>query len=736
MEFVEILSKELGWSLKGTAQAVQLLEEGNTIPFIARYRKEATGEMDEVTLRRLAERWQYLQNLAQRKEEVVRLIGEQEKLTPELEKAINEAVTMQQVEDLYRPFRPKRRTRASIAREKGLEPLAQVLKDQLLTKGDLNSLTLAYVNPELEVNSVEEALQGARDIIAEEVADDPSLREIARRIFVEKGIIVTKVATKTAAKTAAKTDAKTSANEEKPEPTPYEMYYEYEEPVRKIPPHRILAINRGEKEEVLQVKITIPEEEIIAKLRNRILTNPDSLGAEQIKEAVADGASRLLFPSLEREIRKELTEKGEKQAIMVFSQNLRNLLLQPPVRGQIVLGIDPGFRTGCKLAVVDDTGKLLEIGVIFLHQSSGQKKEAEEKLKAVIKKWKVTAIAIGNGTASRETEALVAELIREENVDVRYTIVNEAGASVYSASKLAREEFPNLDLSYRSGVSIARRIQDPLAELVKIDPKSIGVGQYQHDVNAKGLSQALEGVVESCVNTVGVELNTASPSLLRYVAGLSSGVAKAVVERRESKGRYKTRKELLEVPRLGERTFQQCSGFLRIAEGDNPLENTPVHPESYTLAARILASVEYAVEDMATKEEEIKVALDKLDIEKTAHQLEAGVPTVRDIIEALKRPGRDPREDLPPVLFRQDVLSLEDLQEGMILQGTVRNVVDFGAFVDIGVKQDGLVHLSQLSDKFVKHPMEVVAVGDVVKVKVLQVDPVRGRISLSMKNVM
>lgn len=727
MEFVAILSKELGWPLKGTAQAVQLLEEGNTIPFIARYRKEATGEMDEVMLRRLAERLEYLQNLAKRKEEVVRLISEQEKMTPELEKAINEAVTMQQVEDLYRPFRPKRRTKASIAREKGLEPLAQLLKDQSLTKGDLNSLAQEYINPELEVNSGEEALQGARDIIAEEVADDASLREIARRIFFEKGVLVTKVAAKTTAKTAEK--------EEATEPTPYEMYYEYEEAVKKIPPHRILAINRGEKEEVLQVKITIPEEEIIIKLVERILTNPSSLGAEQIKEAVADGASRLLFPSLEREIRKELTEKGERQAIMVFSQNLRNLLLQPPVRGQVVLGIDPGFRTGCKLAVVDDTGKLLEIGVIFPHQSQAQRKEAGEKLKTIMKKWKVTAITIGNGTASRETEALVAELIREERLDVRYTIVSEAGASVYSASKLAREEFPELDLSYRSGVSIARRIQDPLAELVKIDPKSIGVGQYQHDVNPKELSQALEGVVESCVNTVGVELNTASPSLLRYVAGLSPAVAKAVVERRESKGRYKLRKELLEVPRLGERTFQQCSGFLRIAGGDNPLENTPVHPESYELAEQILAAVGYTVEDTATKEKEIKTALEKQDLEETARRLGAGVPTVKDIIEALKRPGRDPREDLPPVLFRQDVLSLEDLQEGMVLMGTVRNVVDFGAFIDIGVKQDGLVHLSQICDKFIRHPMEVLAVGDVVKVKVLQVDKVRGRISLTMKNV-
>ena len=737
MDFTKVLSQELGWPLQATVQAVQLLEEGNTIPFIARYRKEATGEMDEVTLRHLAERLEYLQNLAKRKEEVLRLIGEQEKLTPELAQSINAAVTMQQVEDLYRPFRPKRRTRAGIAREKGLEPLAQLLKDQTLVKGDLFSDASEYINPELEINSAEEALAGARDIIAEEVADDPVLREIARKFFYEKGLLVTtKAKTKAAEKTTAKkigAEKTAAAQTERTESTPYEMYYEYEESVRKIPPHRILAINRGEKEEVLQVKIVVPEEEIVTTISQKVLTNPVSLGAAQLKEAVADGACRLLFPSLEREIRRELTEKGEQQAIVVFSQNLRNLLLQPPVRGQIVLGIDPGFRTGCKLAVIDDTGKLLETGVIFPHPPQGQKREAGIKLKELIKKWQVTAITIGNGTASRETESLVAELIKTENLAVSYTIVSEAGASVYSASPLAREEFPTLDLSYRSGVSIARRIQDPLAELVKIDPKSIGVGQYQHDVNAKELTQALQGVVESCVNTVGVELNTASPSLLQYVAGLSPAVAKAVIERRESKGRYRVRKELLDVPRLGERTFQQCSGFLRIAGGDNPLENTPVHPESYDLAEQILTLAGYRIQDLSTREKEIKAALEKLEPAETAQRLGAGLPTVRDIVEALKRPGRDPREDLPPVLFRQDVLSLEDLREGMVLMGTVRNVVDFGAFVDIGVKQDGLVHISQLSNKYIKHPLEIVSVGDVVKVKVLQVDQERGRISLTMK---
>ena len=723
INFMERLAQEFNWSLQGTRQAVQLLEEGNTIPFIARYRKEATGEMDEETLRRLAERLEYLQNLAKRKEEVMRLIGEQGRLTAELEKEIRSAETLQMVEDLYRPFRPKRTTRASVAREKGLEPLAGLMADQNLSKTkegpDLAALALEYINPDLEVNTMEEALAGARDILAEEIADDPGLRSIVREIISERGLVVTKAL----------------LQEEEFNLTPYAMYAEYKEPLRTIPPHRILALNRGEKEEVLQVKFDLPEEDIISKLWQCVLTNPASLGAEQVKEAVSDGTRRLLLPSLEREIRKELTEKAEAQAIMVFSRNLRNLLLQPPVRGQVVLGIDPGFRTGCKLAVVNDTGKLLEIGVIYPHPPQKQEQAARQKIKDLLKKWQVTAIAIGNGTASRETEVFVANLLQEESCDLKYTIVSEAGASVYSASKLAREEFPDLDLSYRSGVSIARRVQDPLAELVKIDPQAIGVGQYQHDVNAKELSQALEGVVESCVNTVGVELNTASPALLRYVAGLSPSVARAIVERRESKGKYRLRKELLSVSRLGERTFQQCSGFLRIAEGDNPLENTPVHPESYQVAEQILSMVGFKVEDLLKKEKEIPEALGELDCQEVAQELGAGIPTVKDIIEALQRPGRDPREDLPPVLFRQDVLSLEDLAEEMILTGIVRNVVDFGAFVDIGVKQDGLIHLSQLSNKFIKHPLEVIAVGDVVKVKVLQIDRARGRIGLTMKNL-
>ncbi|MBZ4655386.1 MAG: transcriptional accessory protein [Peptococcaceae bacterium] len=715
MDFTKILSQELSWSYSGTAQAIKLLEEGNTIPFIARYRKEATGEMDEATLRKLAERLEYLKNLTKRKEEILRLIEELGKLTPELTAEINEASTLQQLEDLYRPYRPKRRTRASIAKEQGLEPLAQVIADQSLEGGDLLEIARTYLNPEAGIDSPEAALAGARDIVAEQVADDPLLRELARKVYWAKGELVTKG--------------------ESAEPTPYEMYYAYREPVRSIPPHRVLAINRGEKEDVLKVRIEVPEEEIINLLYHKLVTNPGSLGAAAMGEAVEDGCKRLLFPSLEREIRNELTAKGEEQAIKVFSHNLRNLLLQPPLRNQVVLGIDPGFRTGCKLAVVEETGKLLEVGVIYPHPPQNKKQEAKELLQSLVKKWHVHVIAIGNGTASRETEAVVAEFIRENDLPVKYTIVSEAGASVYSASPLAAKEFPELDLSYRSGISIARRLQDPLAELVKIDPKSVGVGQYQHDVNAKDLNQALAGVVESCVNTVGVELNTASISLLQYVAGLSASVAKAIVARREKEGKFRLREELLKVPRLGPQTFQQCAGFIRIAQGDNPLENTPVHPESYELACLLLAEIGFALNDLRTKGERIRAALENVDPQAIARKLGAGVPTVRDIIEALKRPGRDPREDLPPVLLRQDVLTLDDLQEGMVLQGTVRNVVDFGAFVDIGVKQDGLVHLSQMSDKYIRHPMEVVAVGDIVKVAVLSVDKIRGRISLTMRGI-
>jgi len=714
MSFSEILSKEIGWSLQGTSQAIKLLEEGNTIPFIARYRKEATGEMDEETLRRLADRLEYLKNLTKRQEEVIRLIGEMGKLTPELEQAIRTATTLQGVEDLYRPYRPKRRTRASIAREQGLEPLARLLADQDLMAGDPAELALPYVQPEAGIESVEAALQGAMDILAEEIADDPGIRDQVRKYMQAHGELVVKG--------------------ESPEPTPYEMYYDYREPIRTVPPHRVLAINRGEKEEILKVRLEINEEGITGTIVRKLVNNPGSVGAEYYSQAIADGLHRLLLPSLERELRNDLTAKAEEQAIKVFAQNLRNLLLQPPVRGQVVLALDPGFRTGCKLAVVDETGKMLEIGVIFPHPPQNKKAEAQEKIAYLCCKWGVTVIAIGNGTASRETELFISELIRDHKLPVKYTIVNEAGASVYSASPLAAKEFPDMDLSYRSAISIARRLLDPLAELVKIDPKSVGVGQYQHDVSPKELNRSLAAVVESCVNTVGVELNTASPALLQYVAGLNAAVANAIVARREERGKYKSRKELLEVSRLGPGTFQQCAGFIRIAEGTNPLDNTPVHPESYPAAVALLEEAGFSLSDLRDRPEEVRKSLDRIeDLEGLARKLDIGVPTLRDIIEALKRPGRDPRDDLPPVLLRQDVLSLDDLQEGMILMGTVRNVVDFGAFVDIGVKQDGLVHISQISDKFIKHPLEALSVGDIVKVAVLSIDRVRGRIGLTMR---
>lgn len=713
MDYTEQISKEIGWGKRGTQEAIKLLEEGNTIPFIARYRKEATGEMDEEKLRRLADRLEYLKSLSKKKEEVARHIEEQEKLTPELKEAIFQAVTLQQIEDLYRPYRPKRKTRAGTAKERGLEPLAQLIMEQTLLEGSLLEFAQKFVNPELAVDSVDIALDGAADIIAEVVADDPYIRDLARRFYYSKGELVVKGGSD--------------------EPTSFEMYYDYREPVRLVPPHRILAINRGEKEEILQVKIEIPEDLIYNSVITKVIKNPRALGREVIERAVADGLKRLLYPSLEREVRNDLTLKGEEQAIRVFSKNLRNLLLLPPVRGQVVLAVDPGFRTGSKLAVVDDTGKLLEVGVIFPHPPQKKWAEAEETLWSFLDKWKVTVIAIGNGTASRETESFICDIINKYPRPIKYTIVNEAGASVYSASPLAAKEFPKLDLSYRSGVSIARRLQDPLAELVKIDPKSVGVGQYQHDVNQKDLNKTLGAVVESCVNMVGVELNTASPALLQFVSGLNAGVASAIVAYRDNKGRFECRKELLDVPRLGRQTYQQCAGFIRIAESENPLDNTSVHPESYQAAQELLREAGFSLADLKSRQKDVRSALEAVEADELADKLSIGLPTLKDIIDALKKPGRDPREDLPPVVFRQDVISLEDIREGMVLSGTVRNVVDFGAFVDIGVKQDGLIHISQLSDKFIRHPLEVIAVGDNVKVTVLGVDKARGRISLTMR---
>ncbi|MBR6756385.1 MAG: RNA-binding transcriptional accessory protein [Peptococcaceae bacterium] len=714
MEHLDILAKELGWHKGKLEKTIALLDEGNTIPFIARYRKEVTGEMDETMLRTLSERLQYLRNLAKRKEEICSAIAEQGKLTDELQQKIMAAAILQEVEDLYLPYKQKRRTRAGIAKEKGLEPLAQ----QLLAPENQEAadvLAQAYINEELEVNTLEEALSGARDIIAEIIADDADLRKFIRDMAWKQGVLSSK------------------AKKEQTEATPYEMYYAYEEPVKKMPPHRILAINRGENEDVLAVKLQQPEEIVLQHILKQYAVQKNSSCAEQVAEAAQDGFKRLIAPAIEREIRNEMTEIGEKQAIHVFGQNLHSLLLQAPVKGHTVLGVDPGFRTGCKLAVVDETGKVLEVGVMYPHPPQKKYQEALNIMKAMIDKWQVDLIAIGNGTASRESEALTAELIKS-CPGVQYTIVSEAGASVYSASPLAKEEFPDYDLSLRSAVSIARRLQDPLAELVKIEPKAVGVGQYQHDVTPKKLDETLTAVVEDCVNAVGVEVNTASSALLQYVAGLTKSTADGIIRYRNEQGKITERKELLKVPRLGPKAYEQCAGFIRIADGKNPLDNTPVHPESFEAAEKLLQGLGYQTSDLQSeKQSQLKDALAAVNVKQMAEQLAVGEPTLRDIIAALQKPGRDPREELDPPLLRSDVLSLDDLQVGMELMGTVRNVVDFGVFVDIGVKQDGLVHISQIGEKFIKHPMEVLSVGDIVKVSVLEIDKVRNRIALTMK---
>jgi len=710
------LAKELNRPLGKVTAAVELLDAGNTIPFIARYRKEATGEMDEVVLRQLSERLQYLRNLEQRKEDVLKNIAEQGKLTEELETKIRQAEILQEVEDLYLPYKQKRRTRASIAREKGLEPLALAVLEGHIS-GDVSAEAALYIGKEDGAESVEEAIQGAMDIIAEILADDAELRKTARQLAWKDGRIVTKL------KKVLEDD----------ETTPYEMYYAYEEAVKNIPPHRILAMNRGENEEVLAVKVEQPEELILAGI-HQLYQQKRSAECQQIfEEAARDGWKRLIGPAIEREIRNELTDAGEVQAIKVFSENLHNLLLQAPVKGHTVLGVDPGFRTGCKLAVVDDTGKVLEVGVMYPHPPQKKYQEAMALMKDMIIRWNVSIIAIGNGTASRESEALAADVIRQ-CPGVQYIIVSEAGASVYSASPIAKEEFPEYDLSLRSAVSIARRLQDPLAELVKIEPKAVGVGQYQHDVTPKKLDEALHAVVEDCVNGVGVELNTASSALLQYVAGLSRATADGIVKMRNEQGKLTSRKQLLKVPRLGPKAYEQCAGFIRIADGENPLDNTPVHPESYQTAEALLQRLGYSKNDLRTdKLSQLRDALQQVSVKDMAKELEIGEPTLKDIIAALQKPGRDPREELDPPLLRSDVLSMEDLKPGMELKGTVRNVVDFGAFVDIGVKQDGLIHISQFGAKFIKHPMEVVAVGDIITVRVLDVDLRRGRIALTMR---
>ena len=712
MDIAKVIAKELGIKVSQVEATIRLIDEGSTIPFIARYRKEVTGSLNDEILRDLYERLNYLRNLEERKETVIASITEQEKLTPELEKRIREAMTLVAVEDLYRPYKQKRRTRATIAKEKGLEGLANIIYLQM-TSRSIDTEAEAYLSEEKEVCSVEDAIAGALDIIAENISDDAEYRTYIRDITVKEGKLVT---------TAKDADAKSV----------YEMYYEFEEPVSKAAGYRVLAINRGEKEKFLSVKITAPEERILGYLEKKIIVKDNPYTTDLLKAAIEDSYKRLIAGAIEREIRSELTEKAEDGAISVFGKNLTQLLMQPPITGQVVLGWDPAFRTGCKLAVVDATGKVLDTVVIF--PTEPQKKIAESKriVHNLIKKYNITLISVGNGTASRESEQVIVELLKEIPEKVQYVIVNEAGASVYSASKLATEEFPNFDVGQRSAASIARRLQDPLAELVKIDPKSIGVGQYQHDMNQKKLGEALTGVVEDCVNKVGVDLNTASASLLEYVSGISKVIAKNIVTYREENGKFTNRKQLLKVAKLGPKAFEQCAGFMRIQGGENPLDVTSVHPESYEAAARLLKKLGYSLSDISSQGL-VGLSLLAKNRSQLAAELGIGEVTLDDIIKELEKPARDPRDEMPKPILRTDVLEMKDLTEGMILKGTVRNVIDFGVFVDIGVHQDGLVHISQITNKkFIKHPLEVVSVGDVIEVKVLSVDLDRKRIQLSM----
>lgn len=708
---IKQVAKELSLSLKQVRTTSELLDEGNTIPFIARYRKEMTGELDENQLRLIEERIVYLRNLEDRKVEVIRIIEEQGKLTGELKQSITQAVKLQEVEDLYRPFRQKRKTRASVAKEKGLEPLAVWIWGQP-KQGNVMEEAARYINAELGVEDAEIALQGAKDILAENIADDAAIRAWIRRYTLDHGMLTS--------------EAKDAEQE-----SVYENYYDYRELAKKMPPHRILAINRGERENILKVGLDVQPEPAYRHMEAQIIKGASAV-QDVLRAVIEDAYKRLIAPSIEREVRAELTEKGENQAISVFSANLRNLLLQPPIHGKRVLGVDPAYRTGCKLAVVDDTGKLLEVAVTYPTPPHNKKREAAEVFHRMIKQYDIGLIVIGNGTGSRETEQFVAEIIQENGDEsLVYLIVNEAGASVYSASKLAQEEFPDLDVAERSAASIARRVQDPLAELVKIDPKAIGVGQYQHDVSQKILEESLKAVVESAVNHVGVDVNTASPSLLSYVAGVNATIAKNIVKYREENGRFTNRRQLQKVPRLGAKTYEQCVGFMRIAEGENPLDRTPIHPESYKVVDQLFKELQVALDKLGSKE--LSVLLSEQQPEQLAVKLDVGVPTLRDILDSLQRPGRDPREEMPLPIFRTDVLKIEDLVEGMELQGTVRNVIDFGAFVDIGIKSDGLVHISQLSNGYVKHPMDVVSVGDNVTVWVMNVDTKKGRVGLTMK---
>ena len=713
MDIILALTKELNVEKWQIEAAVKLIDEGNTIPFISRYRKEVTGALNDEVLRNLNDRLTYLRNLEEKKTQVLSSIEEQGKLTEELKKQILEAQTLVVVEDLYRPYRPKRRTRATIAKEKGLEPLANIILLQMTDKS-LEEEATAFVSEEKEVTTVEAAISGAKDIVAESISDKADYRsEIRERTF-RKGMLVS----------TAKKPEETSV---------YEKYYEYEERVEKMPGHRVLAINRGEKEKFLGIKIEAPTEEILGYLQREIITRKNPNTQDVLKEAIEDSYNRLIAPAIEREIRNSMTEKAEDESIKVFKKNLQQLLMQPPIVGKVVLGWDPAFRTGCKLAVVDETGKVLDTVVIYPTAPTTPAKiaSAKETLKKIIKKYNVSLISLGNGTASRESEQIIVELLKEIPEKVQYVITNEAGASVYSASKLATEEFPNFDVGQRSAASIARRLQDPLAELVKIDPKSIGVGQYQHDMNQKKLGEALSGVVEDCVNKVGIDLNTASVSLLEYISGISKAIAKNIVAYREENGRFESRKELLKVPKLGPKAFEQCAGFLRITGGSNPLDATSVHPESYEVAEKFLENMGTTAEDIFKGHGAFYVK----DYRKMAESLGTGEMTLRDIVKELGKPGRDPREEMPKPVLRTDVLDMKDLKEGMILKGTVRNVIDFGAFVDIGVHQDGLVHISQMTDRYIKHPLEAVSVGDIVEVKVLNVDEKKKRISLTMKGI-
>lgn len=717
MDILQAITQELGVQKWQVEAAVKLIDEGNTIPFISRYRKEATGTLNDEQLRNLNERLTYLRNLEDKKNQVLSSIEDQGKLTEELKAQILAAQTLVVVEDLYRPYRPKRRTRATIAKEKGLEPLANIIMLQMTNKS-IEEEAEAFVSEEKEVASVADAIAGAKDIIAEHISDEADYRIHIRDLTAKKGTI-----------SSVAKDPETQSV--------YEMYYEFEEPVKKLAGHRVLALNRGEKEKFLTIKIAAPEEDILRYLEKQVITRENPFTTPILKEVTEDSYKRLIAPAIEREIRSDLTEKAEDGAIKVFGKNLEQLLMQPPIAGQTVLGWDPAFRTGCKLAVVDPTGKVLDTTVVYPTAPTNEKKirAAKDTVEAMIRKYHISLISVGNGTASRESEQVIVDMLKEiPEAKVQYVITNEAGASVYSASKLATEEFPNFDVGQRSATSIARRVQDPLAELVKIDPKSIGVGQYQHDMNQKKLGEALTGVVEDSVNKVGVDLNTASASLLEYISGVSKAIAKNIVAYREENGRFTSRKELLKVAKLGPKAFEQCAGFMRITGSSNPLDATSVHPESYEAASKLLEKLGYSAEDIAGSR---LAGLSRQigDYKKTAAELKIGEITLRDIVKELEKPARDPRDEMPKPILRTDVLDIKDLKEGMILKGTVRNVIDFGAFVDIGVHQDGLVHISQMSEKFIKHPLEAVSVGDVVEVRVLGVDEKKNRISLSMKGL-